>query len=180
MQRANTIIAVMLLIVAVFYAALLLDVCGPLAAQQQAANPGIQGVPVGGGVRWHPAPVECPPKGFCIDGRIVRVIDGDTVVVRSEVEYHVRLLDCWAPESRTTDLAEKTKGLKSKARMTEIATGKPVRVHMPASGSVTDMVTMGRVLGRVWITQDGKPEQIDLSGLMVSEGLATTTKQGRP
>ena len=176
MQRANSIIAVMLLIVAAFYAAVVLDVCGPLAAQQQAADPGIQGVPVGGGVRWHLS----PPRGFCIDGRVARVIDGDTVVVRSEIEYQVRLLDCWAPESRTKDLDEKTRGLASKARMTEIATGKPVRVHMPATGSVTDMVTMGRVLGRVWITQDGKPEPIDLSGLMVSEGLATTTKQVKP
>jgi endonuclease YncB( thermonuclease family) len=104
------------------------------------------------------------------------VIDGDTVVVRSEVEYHVRLLDCWAPESRTKDLAEKTKGLKAKSRMSEIATSKPVRVFMPDSGSVTDMITMGRILGRVWITQNGKPDSIDLSGLMVGEGLAAETK----
>jgi endonuclease YncB( thermonuclease family) len=168
MQRANSVIAVMLLIVAVFYSAIVLDVCGPLAAQQE-ADRGIQGVRV-----------ECPPKGFCIDGRIVRVIDGDTLVVRSEVEYRVRLLDCWAPESRTKDIDEKTRGLTSKARMTELAQDKSCRVFMPTARSMTDMMTFGRVLGRIWITQDGKPEAIDLSGLMVSEGLATTTKQVKP
>lgn len=37
---------------------------------------------------------ECPPRGFTVDGTIVRVIDGDTVVVRSHIEYQIRLLDC--------------------------------------------------------------------------------------
>jgi len=122
-------------------------------------------------------PIECPPKGFCIDGHVVRVIDGDTVVVQSTVEYHVRLLDCWAPESRTKDVDEKTKGLKSKARMTELASGKQCRVFMPSAGSVTDMITMGRILGRVWLMENGQPAVADLSSVMVSENLATTTKR---
>lgn len=167
-DKANSIIAVLLMIYAVFHAAITLDLCGPVSAQQ-AADRGFK-------VEKIVEAVECPPKGFCIDGRIVRVIDGDTVVVRSEVEYHVRLLDCWAPESRTKDLEEKTRGLKSKARMTEIADGKAVRVFMPDSGNVTDMITMGRVLGRIWIISDGEPEPIDLSGIMVNEGLATPVK----
>ncbi len=124
--------------------------------------------------------IECPPKGLCVDGTVVRVIDGDTVVVRSEIEYHVRLLDCWAPESRTKDAAEKTRGMQSKARMQELATDQPCRVFLPAAGSVTEMITMGRILGRIWILQDGEPPAADLSSVMVREGLATTKKVVKP
>lgn len=123
---------------------------------------------------------ECPPRGYTIDGQIVRVIDGDTVVVRSQVEYQIRLLDCWAPESRTRDSREKTRGLQAKARMQEIAQDQTCRVFMPADGTLQDMITMGRILGRVWILQDGEPAAADLSATMVGEGLATPTKEVKP
>jgi endonuclease YncB( thermonuclease family) len=123
---------------------------------------------------------ECPPRGFTVDGTVVRVIDGDTVVVRSQIEYHIRLLDCWAPESRTRDLAQKQRGLAAKARMQELAIDKPCRVFMPAGGTVGDMITMGRILGRVWILQDGATTDTDLSSIMVSEGHATTSKESKP
>lgn len=123
---------------------------------------------------------ECPPRGFVVDGTIVRVIDGDTVVVRSHIEYQIRLLDCWAPESRTKDLAEKQRGLAAKARMQELADCQQCRVFMPAAGTVADMITMGRILGRVWILQDGSPADTDLSTIMVREGLATPQKETRP
>lgn len=138
--------------------------------------------PVNGQIRPVPDPrftkaaVQCPPKGITIDGQIVRVIDGDTVVVRSHVEYHVRLLDCWAPESRTSNAKEKTRGLRSKARMQQLATDKPVRVHLPGQSDLTDMVTLGRVLGRIWVLEDNEPAPQDLSSIMVAEKLATPTK----
>jgi len=123
--------------------------------------------------------VECPPLGLTMDGQVIRVIDGDTIVVRSYVEYHVRLLDCWAPESRTRDLEEKGRGLKSKARMIELASEKAVRVNLPhSSADLTELTTMGRVLGRVWLIEDGSPEDLDLSSRMVLEGFATKTKGG--
>ena len=123
---------------------------------------------------------ECPPPGFIVDGTVVRVIDGDTVVVRSQIEYQIRLLDCWAPESRTKDLAEKQRGLAAKARMQELADCQQCRVFMPAARTVADMITMGRILGRVWILQDGSPTDTDLSSIMVSEGHATLTKEVKP
>lgn len=123
---------------------------------------------------------ECPPRGFTVDGTIVRVIDGDTVVVRSHIEYQIRLLDCWAPESRTKDLAQKQRGLAAKARMQELADCQQCRVFMPAAGTVADMITMGRILGRVWILQDGSPTDTDLSSIMVSEGHATKEKESKP
>lgn len=119
----------------------------------------------------------CPPRGMTVDGEIVRVIDGDTVVVRTSIEYHVRLIDCWAPESRTKNQAEKARGLKSKARLVELA--KPetaVRVHVPTATDLTEMLTLGRVLGRVWPLNGETPATKDLSTIMVEEGLALTQK----
>ena len=125
---------------------------------------------------FSPVAPRCPPRGITIDGTVIRVIDGDTVVVRSCVEYHVRLLDCWAPESRTLDLKEKSKGLKSKARMQQLATDKAVRVHLPGNGDLSDTITLGRVLGRVWVLNGDRPESCDLSSIMVTEKLATAIK----
>jgi hypothetical protein len=47
-------------------------------------------------------------------------------------------------------------------------------------GSVTDMITLGRILGRVWLMENGQPAVADLSSVMVSENLATTTKRPSP
>lgn len=119
-----------------------------------------------------------PPRGVTIDGTVDRVIDGDTIIVRTAFEYRVRLLDCWAPESRTTDAAEKVKGLKAKARLTSLSSGKPVRVFVPIQhGDLSTLITLGRVLGRVWLLQDGIPESEELSRIMVREKLATVRKQ---
>ena len=119
---------------------------------------------------------QCPPRGITIDGTVIRVIDGDTIVLRSVVEYQVRLQGCWSPESRTLDLKEKAQGLKSKARMQQLATGKPVRVHMPTTTDLSDALTLGRVLGRVWVLNGDRPESCDLSSIMVAEKLAAPVK----
>lgn len=130
-------------------------------------------VPIADPISVAPA---CPAPGITLDGEVVRVIDGDTVVVRSAVEYKVRLLDCWAPESRTRDLAEKQQGLKAKHRLEELATAKPVRVHLPAAGDLEEMLTLGRVLGRVWVLENKEPAPADLSSIMVSEHLAAKSR----
>ena len=142
---------------------------------------GVFGLPASAGQSIRPVPdtlsvPACPPKGMTIDGTVVRVIDGDTIVVESRVEYHVRLLDCWAPESRTRDLDEKQRGLAAKARMQQLAADKPVRVFLPAADDLTDMMTMGRLLGRVWILSGYAPTSPDLSTIMVAEQLATREK----
>jgi endonuclease YncB( thermonuclease family) len=120
----------------------------------------------------------CPPRGLTVDAAVVRVIDGDTIVVRTSIEYQVRLLDCWTPESRTKDLQEKQRGLKAKARMLELAAaGTPVRVHVPnGSSDLTEAITMGRLLGRVWPVQNGLPAAEDLSVTTIREGFATAQK----
>lgn len=119
----------------------------------------------------------CPAPGLCIDGEVVRVIDGDTLVVQSVVEYHVRLLDCWAPESRSRDRVEKVKGLKSKARMEELVESGQVRVLFPTHSDVAQMMTMGRLLGRVWVRDGSEVAREELSAVMVREGFATQSKE---
>ena len=123
---------------------------------------------------------ECPPRGMTVDGVVLRVIDGDTVVIQSQIEFQIRLLDCWAPESRTKDRIEKQRGLAAKERMQELADCKQCRVFMPAAGTLSEMMTMGRILGRVWILQDGSPSDMDLSSIMVAEGHATQKKDLKP
>lgn len=118
----------------------------------------------------------CPPRGLTLDASIVRVIDGDTVVCESRFVYHVRLLDCWAPESRTKDPDEKQRGLASKARLVEIADQQPVRLHIPAGRSLADVITFDRVLGYVWLTHDGTPELVSINERMVADGFATQEK----
>ncbi len=118
------------------------------------------------------ASIEPPPaNSLTLDAKCIRVIDGDTLVVESTVRYQIRILDCWAPESRTSNVAEKQRGLRSKARMVQLADGKPLRVSIPLTGDLTDSTTLGRFLGHVWL-EDGR----DLGALMVEEGLATKTK----
>ena len=46
-----------------------------------------------------PADMLAPEPGLTLDATVIRVIDGDTIVCESRVQYHVRLIDCWAPES---------------------------------------------------------------------------------
>lgn len=123
------------------------------------------------------API-CPPRGLTVDAEVIRIIDADTIVVSTSIEYQVRLLDCWAPESRTKDLEQKQRGLVAKARMQQLlSAGTPVRVHVPnGSSDLTEAITMGRLLGRVWPMKNGLPAAEDLSTTMVREGLATIEK----
>ena len=117
-----------------------------------------------------------PPWGLATPATIVRVIDGDTIEVEIRRRLTVRLLDCWAPETRTKDSAEKARGLKAKRSLaaTIARTGPEVTLLVPSDGDgdLSDLFTFGRILGRVWLA-DGR----ELSELMVSRGLATRRKE---
>ena len=116
-----------------------------------------------------------PELGITTKGILTRIVDGDTVDVEIRKTVRVRLLDCWAPETRTKDLEEKAKGLQSKHHLSQVCpVGTEVVVHIPASkdGEIADVFTMGRVLGFVFVDTQ------DLSEIQVSAGNATRTKQG--
>jgi len=121
--------------------------------------------------------IACPSPGLTIDAHVVRVIDGDTIVCETRIRYHVRLLDCWAPESRTTDREEKQRGLASKRRLVELVELRPVRVHIPGGRTLGDVITFDRVLAHVWRVHEGTPDTVSLNRHMVLEGLATKVKK---
>jgi endonuclease YncB( thermonuclease family) len=109
--------------------------------------------------------------GLTFPATVTRVIDGDTVEVEIKRKIRIRLLDCWAPETRTTNLVEKAKGIKSKKNLQKEAEGQPVSVSVPieAGGKFGDAMTFGRVLGHIVRSNDG----VDLSVLQVESGYAT-------
>ena len=118
-----------------------------------------------------------PPTGVTSDCTIVRCIDGDTLEVQITRTFHVRLIDCWAPETRTKNASEKKRGKASAAHLEAIVPPMTAAVvHIPASdrGELGDVMTMGRVVGRIW-PNDG--DSRDLSQRQVDAGHATATKK---
>lgn len=116
-----------------------------------------------------------PRPGWCTACHVDRVIDGDTVEVVVVRRLRVRLLGCWAPESRTLDKAEKQRGLAAKASLAElVGDGRDARLFVPGHGDdLAECLTLGRVLGELWC--GGK----DVGAEQVRRGHATTTKQPR-
>lgn len=111
--------------------------------------------------------------GLTFGGKVTRVLDGDTLEVEVRRTVRIRLLDCWAPETRTRDLEEKQRGLAAKRALTELVHGAEVVVEVPIEGDAKfgDAMSMGRVLGRVRL------EGADVSEVMVSAGHATKEKE---
>lgn len=121
-------------------------------------------------------PETAPPHGVCLSG-IILGRPGRKLVLDVEVArvVRVRLLDCWAPESRTRDLIEKQRGLASKRHLQELCPrGRSVTLHVPAAehGHFDEVITLGRVLGRVWLDA----EEQDLSTIQCAAGHAYATK----
>lgn len=115
-----------------------------------------------------------PPLGWTTVAHIERVVDGDTLDVVVERRLRIRLLNCWAPESETRNLAEKEKGIASKAALQELALGRPCLLHVPTAGMrrLDDVMTFSRVLGSVWLVGDDK----SLAELQIDSGHAWRTK----
>ena len=122
-----------------------------------------------------------PDPAWTTKAVVTRVIDGDTLEVEIRRTMRVRMLDCWAPESKIDPRVdesqqdrEKKKGLKSKAHLEELAAGKVVIVRVPVdpTGDIAKSITMGRILGHVWIEHDSK----SLNERQVEGGYATKNK----
>ena len=112
-------------------------------------------------------------EGRCVLGKVVKVIDGDSVKVSIPVEGHVwtfpvclKGIDC--PEVRTRNKREKELGLKAKSHVENLILGKVVSLKLG------EFDKFGRLLGNV-ITSDGK----DVSEDLVSMGLAVPYNGGK-
>lgn len=114
--------------------------------------------------------------GLRIPARVTEVIDGDTIEIEVRRKMRIRLLDCWAPETRTTDQVEKQRGQAAAEYLTAEANGEIVVVEIPieAGERFGEAMSFDRVLGRVFRQSDGQ----DLGELMVEAGHATREKHG--
>lgn len=122
-----------------------------------------------------------PDTSWTTNATVSRVIDGDTCEVIVATKLRVRLLDCWAPESKIDprvpteqQKAELQRGLASKENLAKLMLGKRVRVQIPLAmdGDVSKSITLGRVLGRVWVDGDEK----SVNQIQVEQGFATEKK----
>lgn len=113
-----------------------------------------------------------PPYGLCLPAKCVRVIDGDTVVVSllGVMDWHIRLIGCWAPEKNHP------LGVKA-AEFAEAMIGDSdaISVWIPApehlKKNLLGHLTMERVPGHLFIgTEETLAEKI------IRAGLAWSTK----
>lgn len=109
-----------------------------------------------------------PPRpSIVVPCKVVSVTDGDTVTCEIRIRTNVRLLSTWAKE------LSQPGGQEAAERMRRLADGKDGTLEIPIdrADNLADVLSLGRVLGRVWI--DGR----DVGAVMVSEGLATREKR---
>lgn len=117
-----------------------------------------------------------PATGYTADCTVIRVIDGDTLEVSVSHKLHIRLLQCWAPESRTKDKAEKARGLAAKEHLQELVAASPdgvATVFIPMGAEIGKSITLSRHLGYVWIRDD----PISLNQHQVEGGFALVEKR---
>jgi len=102
--------------------------------------------------------------------KVLSVHDGDTLTASVTIYMKVRLIDCWAPEINKP--LQRRKGLKSKAKLQELALGKYGMLTIPLfPDDFGDATSLSRINARLII--DGK----DISAQMVESGHATKEKQ---
>lgn len=113
-----------------------------------------------------------PLHGVSVKGRVVKIIDGDTLDFEITRRVRVRLIGCWAPEVHGV---EKTHGLAASQHLKELALGADGTLFIPTeeAHSMADVLTLGRLLGRVWI----EGSDIELSDAQVIAGHATRVKK---
>lgn len=117
-------------------------------------------------------PARPSATAYATDCRIIRVLDGDTIEVEVRHTMRVRMLQCWAPESRTTNAAEKVRGLAAKNHLIDvIGDQEQARLLVPLATDLGDATTLGRVLGYVWLQGDDK----SLSQHQADGGFAVAT-----
>lgn len=96
-----------------------------------------------------------PPRGITTTAKVVRVLDGDTLDVAVTTIVRVRIKDCWAPESRTKDLAEKARGIAARDNLKSLLpVDSTVTIHIPTTGRLMDSLTLERVVADVWKDSD--------------------------
>lgn len=113
-----------------------------------------------------------PPLGLTARAVVRRVVDGDTLDVELRLPVRVRLLDCWAPETRGP---ERPAGLQAQAAAEALAPpGSHGILAVPTAQAeaMADVLTLGRVLGQFWPAGS----ELSLAELLVAAGQAEPQK----
>lgn len=108
---------------------------------------------------------------YTYKAKLVRVIDGDTIDAEIDLGFNVlirqriRLYGIDTPESRTTDLEEKERGLAAKQRLTEL---------LPREFIVETILNkrgkFGRILGILHVEEGD--QRVNINETLVKEGHA--------
>lgn len=118
-----------------------------------------------------------PDLKTILPAKVVSVQDGDTITVEFSFRANIRLKDCWAPETRTKDEAEKKKGLESKEFLKGLLKpGDDVIIEVPYSPNMSHSLTLSRILGYVYKDLDGDNKPENISKEMVKAGMAKENK----
>lgn len=107
--------------------------------------------------------------------KLVRVIDGDTIVVDIDLglkqwshDVHLRIKDLWCPETRTRDAEEKVRGIAAKEHLESILADHPmVKVQ-------TYKASFNRYIADVWIIEgESLEDQHSIADMMIQAGHGT-------
>ena len=112
-----------------------------------------------------------PPASRAVEARcyrVIRVIDGDTLVIRYDEEAtRVRLLAIDAPERGEPGFAA------AAAALRELVEGREVRIEFDAAAGRRD--PWGRLLARIWVRgPDGV--DLDVGADLLARGLVTRNR----
>ena len=95
-----------------------------------------------------------PHHGLLSNASVVRVIDGDTVVIKvRDFEADVRLLDVWCYETNRGTEQQRQAGVAAKRWMQEmlpVGTSVLVHVKLQRNQNIKDVLSFGRPVGVIW------------------------------
>lgn len=112
-----------------------------------------------------------------IPAKVISVYDGDTITVEFNIKANIRLKDCWAPEIKSKDKAEKEAAIAAKKKLESfIRPGDTVTVEIPYEENFSGNLTLSRILAIIYKDVDGDGVLDDLSKEMVKSGLAKEKK----
>ena len=101
-----------------------------------------------------------PINGLTTTAKVIRVIDGDTIVIETSRIFTIRLLGIEpnidvidTPELHSPNPIQKVQAQACKEYMTKLLGGQEVTVFIPASErhEMKDLLTLGRFLGKLWL-----------------------------
>ena len=117
----------------------------------------------------HEAPA-FSPDGPTVTARVVRVIDGDTIVVAIRgKQYHLRYIGMDTPESVKPDTPVERMALEATAANKALVAGRNVVLEK----DVSETDRFGRLLRNVWVERDGRLVLVGLE--LVRAGYANVT-----